>query len=212
MYQTMTTLVFDLDGTLYVNHDLGREIDRVACDYIAGLKGTGIEAAADLISESRQRLSAASGFDTTLSHAITDLGGSIVALHRRFAAEVRPERFLSRDDRVVELMRILSGRFELHVYTNNNRYLAKTIMELLGIAGFMGQLFSIEYSWCPKPHLQSLEMVLRAIGKTAVECLFVGDRFDVDLRLPAALGCGVCLVGGIDELLHLAKLVNEENL
>jgi hypothetical protein len=34
----------------------------------------------------------------------------------------------------------------------------------------------------------------------------VGDRYDIDLRLPAACGCPVLLVTTVEELLHLAPL------
>ena len=123
MFAPLTTLVFDLDGTLYANLDLGREINRVACRYLAELRGTDPETAALLIRETKERLTAARGIDATLSLACCELGADIVALHRRFAAEVRPERFLVRDSRVVELLHLLSDRFALYVYTNNNRSL-----------------------------------------------------------------------------------------
>ncbi len=212
MLEPLTTLVFDLDGTLYANLDLGREINRVASRYVAELRGTDPEAAALLIRETKGRLTASRGIDATLSLACCDLGADIVELHRRFAAEVEPERFLSRDPRVVELMGLLAGRFGLYVYTNNNRPLADRILSILGLAGSFREIFTIEFTWRPKPDTETLDALLRAIAVTPAECLFVGDRYDVDLRFPALLGCGVFRVGGVEELLHLRKLLEEENL
>lgn len=211
MHGDIRALLFDLDGTLYVNNDLGREINLSACRYLAGLKGISAAAADALLRESRQWLSAVSGVDSTLSRACMELGGDIVELHRHFAAEVRPERFLTRDGRVVELLAALGGRFELHIYTNNNRALADRIMELLGIAGLFRQVFTIEDTWRPKPDRATLDKILRQIGREPAECLFIGDRYDIDLRLPAAMGCAVFLANSVQELLNLYKLTIEEN-
>ncbi|HEY6838249.1 MAG TPA: HAD family hydrolase [Geobacteraceae bacterium] len=212
MHAPITTLVFDLDGTLYVNMELGREINRVACLYLAETAGMTVDDATSLLRETKARLTADRGIDATLSLACTELGCDIVELHRRFAAEVEPERFLVRDERVVELAGALAERFQLYVYTNNNRPLASRILEILGLAGFFSEVFTIEYSWRPKPDRETLRRLLDAIGATPSESLFIGDRYDIDLRFPAALGCGVFRVGSVEELLQLGKLVNEENL
>ena len=212
MLAPLTTLVFDLDGTLYANMDLGREINRVACRYVAQLRGEDPETAATLIRETKRRLTASRGVDATLSLACCELGADIVELHRRFAAEVEPERFLVADPRVVDLMKRLAGRFGLYVYTNNNTSLAGRILRVLGLADLFREVFTIEFSWRPKPDPETLDLLLTTVAAIPDECLFVGDRYDVDLRFPAARGCGVYLVGGVEELLRLGKLLKEENL
>jgi len=208
----LKSLVFDLDGTLYVNNDLGREIHLCGCRYIGELKGTGITEAGELIRATKKRLSAESGFDSSLSHACMELGGDLRELHRRFADEIRPESFLSRDDRVMRLLQSLGSRFGLSIYTNNNRILSNRIMEIIGVAGLFGQILTIEDSWRPKPDRDALERVYRTIGRKPAECLFIGDRYDIDLRLPAAMGSAVFLATSVEELFPLNKLMHEEEL
>ncbi len=212
MHSDIKALVFDLDGTLYTSAPLGREIMLSAGRYIADLQGVGLEEADLLIRETKKRLSSASGADITLSVACMELGGDIRELHRRLAGEIRPERFLSRDERVTELLKTLGNRFELHIYSNNNRALSAKIIDLLGLGGLFRQVFTIEDTWRPKPDRTGLEEVFRGIGRRPDECLFVGDRYDIDLRLPAALGSAVCLVSSTEELFHLCTLMNEEHL
>ncbi len=212
LHTHIKALVFDLDGTLYVSGGLGREINNVACRYIAELKGIDVAAAEALIGETRGALTAAVGTDATLSKACVELGGDLPELHRRFAGEISPEQHIVRDDRVIELLRMLAGGFELYLYTNNNRLLSRRIMEIIGVTGIFQRVFTIEDRWVPKPDRQALEQILHEIGKTPAECLFVGDRFDVDLRLPAELGCSVCLVQSVEELFPLCKLLHEDNL
>ncbi len=205
-------LVFDLDGTLYTSAPLGAEIMLSAERYIAELKGVGREDAELLLRGAKNNLTAAGGFEATLSMACLELGGDLRELHRRFSIEVRPERFLARDERVADFLKTLGRRFELYVYTNNNRRLSAAIMEILGVAGLFRQVFTIEDTWRPKPDRDALEDIFRRIGRQPDECLFVGDRYDVDLRLPAAMGCAVCLVSTTEELFHLCTLSNEENV
>ncbi len=212
MFGELKALVFDLDGTLYVNTDFGRVIHLCSCRYIAELKGIGDAEADERIRETKKRLSAETGMDSTLSHACMALGGDLMELHRRFADEIRPERFLSPDERVVRLLTSLGSKFDLSIYTNNNRRLSKRIMGLIGVAGLFRQVLTIEDSWRPKPDREALEKVYRAIERKPGECLFVGDRYDIDLRLPAEMGSTVFLATSVEELFPLEKLLHGEEL
>jgi putative hydrolase of the HAD superfamily len=203
----LKSLVFDLDGTLYVNHDLGREIHLCGCRYIGELKGTSVTEADELIRATKKWLKEESGFDSSLSHACLELGGDLRELHRRFALEIRPERYLSPDDRVTRLLQSLGRRFDLTIYTNNNLILANLIMELIGVAGLFRHVLTIEDSWRPKPDRDALEGVYRTIARKPAECMFIGDRYDIDLRLPAAMGSTVFLAKSVEELFPLNKLM-----
>ena len=211
MLNDLRTIIFDLDGTLYVSNDLGREINLAASRYIAELKGLDLVGAAALIRATKKMLTAASGIDTPLTMACIELGGDIRELHRRFETEIDPKLYLKRDERVVELLRVLAESFELCIYTNNNLSLATRIMKIIGVGGLFNHVFTIEDSWRPKPDRATLERVLQAIGRRPVECLFVGDRYDIDLRLPAAMGSAVFLAKNVEELLNLIKFTSEES-
>jgi putative hydrolase of the HAD superfamily len=208
----LKALVFDLDGTLYVNKELGREINICACRYIAELKGMSVVEAKELLRETKKTLSSESGIDSTLSHACMELGGDLKELHRRFTDEIVPEPFLSRDDRVVKLLQSLGSKYELSLYTNNNRRLSIRIMEAIGVAGLFRQVLTIEDYWQPKPDREALEKIYQTLGRRPAECLFIGDRYDIDLRLPAVMGSTVFLATSVEELLPLNKLLHGEDL
>jgi len=202
--ESLRAIVFDLDGTLYQDELLGEEVHQCACRYVAQLKGVSAQQAAVLLMEAR---SCASGSGGTLSRAVVSLGGDLQELHRRFSQEVHPEGVLKLDPRVTRLLESLAGRYELYLYTNNNRALSARIMAQLGVGGFFTKVFTIEDSWCPKPDRAVLQGILDAIGRKPGETLFVGDRYEVDLRLPAALGCAVHETRSVEELLELGQLV-----
>lgn len=212
MLGELKALVFDLDGTLYVNKDLGHEINLCACRYIAELKGTAVAEARELLRETKKRLAKDSGMDSTLSHACMELGGDLKTLHRRFADEIEPATFLSRDERVVSLLHTLRSKFDLAIYTNNNRRLSTRIMEAIGVAGLFRHVLTIEDSWQPKPNRGALENIYYVLDSKPAECLFIGDRYDIDLRLPAAMGSMVFLATCVEELLPLNKLLHGEDL
>jgi len=114
LFSELKSLVFDLDGTLYVNKDLGREIHFCGCRYIGDLKGICITEACDLIKATKKRLSAESDL-TAPEPCLYGTGGRPSGVHRRFSEEIRPERFLSRDERVIRLLQSLGSRFELSI-------------------------------------------------------------------------------------------------
>jgi putative hydrolase of the HAD superfamily len=200
-------LVFDLDGTLYVSDEVGRQIDDSAMGHVAAVRGISPEEAKLLVRETREKIAARTGRTASLSHACLELGVDLRELHRHFEAEIVPEPYLQRDERVVELLQRLGERFELHIYTNNNRHLASRIMGALGIAGCFRRIFTIEDSWRPKPDRQVLAEIFREIGQEPAQCLFVGDRYDIDLRLPLELGCRVFHTRTVDELLTIETIL-----
>jgi putative hydrolase of the HAD superfamily len=196
-------IIFDLDGTLYSSTELAREIHRVAVHSLAGQLGIGLLAAEQRLAGAKEEIARTSGWEATLSDAFTMLGGDIRELHRSFAQEVHPEPHLVRDQRVIAMLERLAGNYSLYLYTNNNRPLAVKIMVQLGIDGYFRKIFSIEDHWRPKPDRLALELLLEEIAMDPVNCIFVGDRYDVDLRLPAELGGRPFLVRSPEDLLRL---------
>jgi putative hydrolase of the HAD superfamily len=200
---TLKGAIFDLDGTLYFSEPLEKEVDRSAVSYIAEIKGMDENAARELIHTTRRQFPTPSGAAGTLSMACLALGGSLMEMHRRFAEEIDPKPLLSNDYRVVEMLAALSGVFPLYLYTNNNRILADKIMHAIGISHLFRKVFTIEESWLPKPDHRELRRVLADTGLEAREALFVGDRYDIDLRLPHEMGAAVHLVRDVEDLLSL---------
>ena len=201
----LKTIVFDLDGTLYQDDRMGEEVNLCACRYIAELKGTSIEEADRLLLEARANLS---GIGKTLSRSVMALGGDLKELHHRMGREVNPEGILTCDKRVRDLLRRLALRYELHLYTNNNRHLSGRIMEEIGVSGCFEKIFTVEDYWIPKPDEGVLQKILDAIGRAPGQTLFVGDRYAVDLALPEELGCQVYEARTVNQLLELEELVS----
>jgi putative hydrolase of the HAD superfamily len=203
-------IVFDLDGTLYVCDAFTALIQEAATDYVASLKGISRLEAALLMAATRQRLSEESGTVQTLSAVCVELSGSVRELHRFFEETLRPEASLVRDVRVILLLERLSKQFQLYIYTNNNRALATRIISYLGLNGLFRAVFTIDDAWRAKPDEAILSQILSEIGLSPAEALFVGDRYDIDLRGPEQRGCPVYLSQNLEQLLRLETLLDAD--
>lgn len=209
MPSAIRAIVFDLDGTLYVSQAVAADIHEQAVIYLAGIRGMNRDEMRLLMDATRSRLSEESGTVQTLSAVCTALGGSVRDLHARFEACLRPETHLVRDKRVINLLSRLRERFSLYLYTNNNHVLAARILEYLGLGGMFVRIFAIDDAWRAKPDPEMLERILATIGSIPPEVLFVGDRYDVDLRLPEQTGCPIFLSRNVEQLLRLEELIDD---
>lgn len=201
----ITSIIFDLDGTLYESRELAAEIQRVAAEGLSLQLGLTAKEAGAKLSAAKADLFAKTGCEATLSAACATLGGDIKALHGYLAENINPEKYLLRDERVVAMLKRLGSDYALYLYTNNNRVLTDRIMRAIGIDGLFTEVFSVEDFWRAKPDRLALAKIFAAIGAEPVECLFVGDRYDVDLRLPEEHGSRVFLTRTMNELLSLEK-------
>lgn len=200
-------IVFDLDGTLYVSPEFAASIQDAATKYIAALTGDTLEQASLVMAATRENLAQESGEIPTLSAVCARLGGDVRELHSFFVAQLRPEDHLSRDERVVTLLERLAVSMPLYLFTNNNRELTSRIIDILGLNGLFRRIYTIDDSWKGKPDEGLLDRILADAGLLPTEALFVGDRYDVDLRLPEQRGCPVYLIQGVEQLLRLEEIL-----
>ena len=204
-------IIFDMDGTLYVCDAFAATIQAAAEHYIAGLSGVSITSASLLIARTRAELSAESGGVVTLSAVCTELGGNIRDLHDFFERYLHPEKYLTRNEQVVTLMTALAAQFPLYIYTNNNRNLTGRILKLLGLEGLFRHIYTIDDDWKAKPDEVILDLILAEAGLEPPQALFVGDRYDVDLRLPEQRGCPVYLSQSVEQLLRLVEILDHSS-
>lgn len=203
----ISAVVFDLDGTLYTSTELLGEIERTAEYVVARARGLSQSAARRTLKQARRRIADLEGREPTLSRVCMELGIELKDLHRTFEAMVRPEDYLVYDPVLQALLEGLRGHCALYVYTNNNLFLTRKILALLGIEELFERLFTIEYAWRPKPDPEVLDMVLGEIGGPPEQVLFVGDRDQVDLEPARARGLPTLLVSETADLLQVHKLL-----
>lgn len=202
-------IIFDLDGTLYVSAVFAATIQDAAAGYIARLKGVSPADARQLMAAARGSLTEETGAVPTLSAVCTALGGTVPDLHLYFEGQLRPEDHLLRDKRVIALLEDLAQHLPLYLFTNNNRNLTTRIINLLGLNGLFRQIYAIDDRWIAKPDEGLLDLILAEAGLKPAQALFVGDRYDVDLRLAEQRGCPVYLSQSVEQLLRLEEIIGK---
>ena len=205
-------IVFDLDGTLYVSDAFEHAVWESVSRYAGELLGISAEAGGQRIKELRQRLTEERGTLQTLAVAIEVLGGTVPEMHRRFAEELDPHDYIEPDPRVLPLIAMLTERYTCWLLTNNNRILTSKILACLGLEESFQRVITINDTWRPKPDQEVLDQVLSDLGLPSEAVLFVGDRYDIDLRLPKQQGCPVLLTKTIDELMQLEVLIPSDGI
>lgn len=204
---TVRSLVFDLDGTLYANAGMEQAIARAALTAVAQARGVSEAAADQMLRTARRRLTEILEEEPTLTRTCTDLGVDIRYLHRAFQRELRPEKYLQNDPVLFALLDSLRDHGELYIYTNNNLPMTRKILALLGVDELFTRLYTIEMCWVPKPDAQAFLQVIEDIGGPPDSFLFIGDRPAVDLRLPREHGMATLVVRDTAELLQVHKLL-----
>lgn len=207
LHNDIRGIVFDLDGTLYVSPSFAAAIQESAADYIAGIKTITRNEAESLMNETRHHLTRERGEVPTLSAVCCELGGNIRDLHTHLEANLQPEAYLVRDQRVIALLKHLAITRQLYLFTNNNRPLTTRIIDHLGLSSMFQHIYAIDDTWKSKPNESMLDLILAETGLLPAQALFVGDRYDVDLRVPEQRGCPVYLSQSIEQLLLLEKLL-----
>ncbi len=201
------SIVFDLDGTLYVSPALYENVQQAAEELVSDSRGATPEESRILLKNAHQRLSEALDEEPTLTRTCMELGLEVQELHQAIQDKVHPERFLEPDPVLYALVDSLRDSCDLYIYTNNNLLLTRKILALLGIEDLFRHLYTIEFSWNPKPDPDSLQRVLEDIGGPPESFLFVGDRRQVDLGPAESFGIPTLLVSETADLLQIHKLM-----
>lgn len=204
---TLKSIVFDLDGTLYVNQGVSREIEQVAWELVAAGRGLPTAEGSRIVRSARARLTEQAGSEPALSLVCAELGIELPEFHQALQDRVCPERYLGNDATLQHLLGTLAERYCLFIYTNNSYPLVQKILSLLGVEHLFSHLYTIEFCWRPKPDSEALEQVLNHIGGPPESFLFVGDRQHIDLLPPAERGIATLLVQQVADLLQLHKLL-----
>ncbi|MDY6849885.1 MAG: HAD family hydrolase [Thermodesulfobacteriota bacterium] len=201
------SIVFDLDGTLYVCPQLGKQIEEAAVELVAESRGVSRERGREILARARSRLTDIFEEQPTLTRTCIELGIEIREFHQMLQYRVRPEQYLDHDPVLVALLDSLREQCDLYIYTNNSLPLSHKILSLLGVEEMFARIYTIEFGQAPKPDPEAFRRVLEDIGGPPESFLFVGDRAAIDLKLPAHLGIPTLLVGETADLLQIHKLL-----
>ncbi len=187
-YSNITTLLFDVDNTLYdescgVEKEMGRRINSI----VARRLGISLEEAVAL------RAKNLPVYGTSLRwlqvcHGLTDIDS--------YMEEVHPEDltpYIPGNPHLREMLESFSCRLE--ILTNGPEFHARRVLNTLGINDLFPHMYSLEWlGFKGKPYVSAYEKVLEHMGVPAEEILFMDDK-EVNLEAFAGIGGNGILVG-----------------
>lgn len=165
----ITTILFDLDQTLYVPASgLLAAGDCKITDFLARR----LELPAEEADAVRQRLWRQYG--TTARGGEIEFGISQAELYEESVEGIEPAEYLGADE---PLARMLEGlEAELYVVTNAHAGYAHKVLKALAIDHCFEAVFDIEaLRWCPKPEGAAYECVVEALDRDPRELAMVED-------------------------------------
>ncbi len=202
--QTIQTLIFDIDSTLYTNSAYAYE--QVDCQVreFAKLKNLTSDEARKLVFDFRKKFAEENGGKKiSLGNLLTNFGIPIEQSVKWRNDLMRPEDFLVRDEKLIYELQILSKKYKLICVTNNPVKPARKTLEVIGISDFFEHIVGLDTCYKSKPAREPFEKALELTKTTAENAVAIGDRYDLDIELPLRMGMGGIEVSGVEDLYGL---------
>lgn len=202
--QTIQTLIFDIDSTLYTNSAYAYE--QVDCQVreFAKLKNMTSDEARILVFNFRKNFSKENnGKKISLGNLLTNFGIPIEQSVQWRNDLMRPEDFLIRDEKLICELQILSKKYKLICVTNNPVKPARKTLEVIGISDFFEHIVGLDTCYKSKPAREPFEKALELTKTVAENAVAIGDRYDLDIELPLRMGMGGIEVSGVEDVYGL---------
>ena len=204
--QNPTTLIFDIDGTLYTSAEFVQEQIDVQVRHWADINGMSHEDARKKIADFRKKYAAENdGKKISLGNVFLNFGVDIDTSIKWRIELLKPENFLKPNEELKTALEKASEKFTLIAVTNNPVEAARKTLAVLGLDKIIPEIIGLDTCRKSKPAKEILDIALERTGAKAEECISIGDRYDIDLSLPVKMGMGGVLVNGADEVIEFLE-------
>ena len=207
----VTTLIFDIDSTLYTNSAYAFE--QIDCQVRAFAKERGIseDEARKMVNDYRKKYSLEhGGKKISLGNTLLAFGISIEKSVKWRETLMEPSDYLTRDEKLIKKLTELSSKYKMICVTNNPVFTARKTLEAIGISDFFKDIVGLDTCLKSKPAYEPFQTACKLTDSNPKECVAVGDRFDMDLSVPLELGMGGVLVNGVEDVYELNEILGGE--
>ena len=210
----LRAFIFDIDSTLYTNQAYAFE--QVDCQVRQFAKERRITAdeARRMVADYRKKFAAEhEGSKVSLGNTLLAFGVPIEQSVQWRRELLEPADFLGRDEKLIEELKILQEKYQLICVTNNPVLPARKTLDAIGISEFFPQIVGLDTCLKSKPAIEPFQTAVEWLSKSSKEeikaenCIAVGDRYDMDIKLPLEMGMGGILVSGVEEVYQIPKSV-----
>lgn len=206
--ENLKTIIFDIDSTLYTNEEYAVEQVDIQLRHFAKLRNTTPDNIRQMIKDFRDEYSRThDGKKISLGNTLTHFGVSIEDSINWRETLLEPKLFLPRDKKLIEVLTQLKTKYNLICVTNNPVLPAFKTLEAIGIEKLIPDIIGLDTCHKSKPDPEILLLAAEKTNASPKECLSVGDRYDIDLRLAMELGMGGILVDGVEDVYKFNEIL-----
>jgi len=206
--QNLKAIIFDIDSTLYTCPAYAYEQIDCQVREFARVRGITADEARKMVADYRKKFAAEhNGSKVSLGNTLLSFGVPIETSVEWRKALMAPEKFLSKDEKLIEELNLLQKNYKLICVTNNPVLPARKTLEAIGVSEFFPEIVGLDTCFKSKPAVEPFMTAVERLGVKPEECLAVGDRYDMDVALPLELGMGGILISGVEEVYQIHKNV-----
>ncbi|ERF60587.1 haloacid dehalogenase-like hydrolase [Treponema socranskii subsp. socranskii VPI DR56BR1116 = ATCC 35536] len=207
--EKIKTIIFDIDSTLYTNGAYVSHQSEVQLRRFAKVRGISEREARTMFDDYRSEWSKTHGGQKiSESNTFAALGIPIETCVAWRNELIEPADFLSRDERLLEALQTLKRSYALVCVTNNPVSVGRKTLCALGVEDCIASVIGLDTFGKSKPAREPFEKAAEETGAEIAECLSVGDRYDIDIVLPLAMGMGGIIVDGVSDVYELPNVLN----
>ena len=206
--EKLKTIIFDIDSTLYTKGAYVSHQSKVQIRRFAEVRGISEKEARTMFDDYRSEWSKTHGGEKiSESTTFAALGIPIETSVAWRNELIEPADFLSRDEHLIEVLQLLKKSYALVCVTNNPVGVGHKTLGALGVEHCISFVIGLDTFGKSKPAREPFEKAAEETGAEIAECLSVGDRYDIDIALPFAMGMGGILVNGVSDVYKLPDVL-----
>lgn len=206
--EKLKTIIFDIDSTLYTSPEYAFEQVDCQVRHFADLRGISHEKARNMVSEYRKSFAEKNGGKAvSLGNTLKTFGIPIEESVKWRKELLEPKNFLSRDDKLIQVLSGLSENYRMICVTNNPVLPAWKTLEAIGIESLLPDIIGLDTCGKSKPAEEPFRLAAEKTGAALDQCISIGDRYDLDISLPLEMGMGGILVDGVKDVYQLPEIL-----
>lgn len=193
-------LAFDLDGTLYDNHEYMRFQERSQTEKLAAFAGLPYEEVHARVRQIKQQRKDTGLPPTSMANIFLEFGVPFQNIIEWRIDSFEPARWLAADPALRSALSALKRSYALCVLTNNPHRVAEESLRALGIGDLFDRIIALDDTRASKPNPIPFKTLIKETEEQPEHIVVIGDRYSVDIEPALAEGMQGILVDTVREI------------
>lgn len=200
-------IFFDMDGTLYKSAIIKQKFAEAAYYTLSKFQEITLENAQKLIEKRRETLKKTHGSSVPYTLTLKSFGVPVEYWHNENVDYFDPRDYLGKDEGLRRNIMQLKEYYRLAVLTNNNKIQTERTIIALGLTNMFEKVYTYNSFELLKPDPEFLRKALEDLGVEPNTCVFIGDRYNVDLEPAEKVGIHIHQVSGPEDIGNLFDII-----